>query len=480
MAKSVEGEQRARQFDEVSPKVCSSSKPSCPYCGSTDIIHKGHRKNKAGPVQLFKCKSCGRRFSESRTKIRRLPPGIAEEYLLEFKSLKAVLANKDLGISKTTLHRRIIEEAKNSPDWDELSKVMKEQSGWGFVMGIDTSGLKIRGKNYVYLHIADAASHDPLAYAVCEKEDVATVEPILLRLRNLGYRPRIVVTDLAPELTASIRRVFPCAIIQGCVFHLLRRLNKKLPTKKTVRKVGREKVSLWLKVKDLIKCACISKDKETRQHFLDELKCLKLDEKARNVVNLFLADLKYYHTMDEDEFKDFKTNILYNNTCERHIGLIKDLKSSMKGFKSLDSARNIIKLFWFHKRMLSKNEEDAPVHDLREKEGAFGYYAPLTFYYGRTNLGMLSKASGIPRELLNKTALKMGLTIIGDYAFDKTQLNDIQNSLLKTGEKSLKAIMQEIGCDQPTTEELLRMFGFRVHYSSFDPSHMTVSFAGPE
>ncbi len=460
--------------------MCTLSKSSCPHCGSTDIIHKGHRKNKADPVQLFKCKSCGRRFSENRTKIRRLPPGIAEKYLLEFKSLDAVLANKDLGISKTTLHRRIIEEAKNSPDWDELSKVMKEQSDSGFVMGIDTSGLKIRGKNYVYLHIADATSHDPLAYAVCENEDIATVEPILLRLRNLGYRPRIAVTDLAPELIASIRRVFPLAIIQGCVFHVLRRLNKELPTKKTVRKVGRDKVSLWLKVKELIHCACISKDKETRQHFLDKLECLKLDEKARNAVNLFLANLKYYHTMDEDEFKNFKTNILYNNTCERHIGLIKDLKSPMKGFKSLDSARKIIKLFWFHKRMLSENEEDAPVHSLPEKEGPFVYYAPLTFYYGRTNLGMLSKASGIPRELLNKTALKMGLTIIGDYAFDKTQLNDIQNSLLKAGEKSLKAIMQEIGCDQPTTEELLCKFGFKVHYPSFDPSQMTVSFAGHE
>ena len=170
--------------------------------------------------------------------MRRLPPDIAEKYLLQFKSLNAVLANKDLGISKSTLHRRIIEEAKTSSDWDELSKVMKEQSGWGFVMGIDTSGLKIRGKNYVYLHIADVTSHDPLAYAVCENEDIATVEPILLRLRNLGYRPRIAVTDLAPELITSIRRVFPCAIIQGCVFHALLSLDKELPTRKTVRKIG--------------------------------------------------------------------------------------------------------------------------------------------------------------------------------------------------------------------------------------------------
>jgi hypothetical protein len=44
------------------------------------------------------------------------------------------------------------------------------QENWGSVMGIDTTGLKIRGAVYDYLHILDIRSHDPLvALYVTEK-----------------------------------------------------------------------------------------------------------------------------------------------------------------------------------------------------------------------------------------------------------------------------------------------------------------------
>jgi|APSaa5957512622_1039677.scaffolds.fasta_scaffold52357_2 hypothetical protein len=36
---------------------------TCPYCGATKTIAKGFRYNKAGPVLLRRCKSCGRRWT---------------------------------------------------------------------------------------------------------------------------------------------------------------------------------------------------------------------------------------------------------------------------------------------------------------------------------------------------------------------------------------------------------------------------------
>jgi hypothetical protein len=340
-------------------------------------------------------------------------------------------------------------------------------------MGIDTSGLRIKGKNHVYLHVADVTSHNPLAYAVCKNEDAATVEPILRQLRILGYRPRVVVSDLAPELLSSIKRIFPCAVIQGCIFHVRLWLEKELPTRKTSKKFGEEKIALWRKVKEFINCACISKNEDTREQFLKKLQCLNLDEKAKNVVELFLANLKYYHTMDEDEFKEYGPNILYNNVCERHIGLIKDLKNKMKGFKSIDSARNIIKLYWFHKR---KNPKSLPeTEDHISSRGHSSYNVPLPYYFDSANLDLFSKVSGVPREVLNKTAQEMGRTVVGDFAFTETELKDIQNSILNMREKSLRALMQEIRCDQSTTVELLHKFGFNVQFKSFDPSGMIIS-----
>lgn len=431
-------------------------------------------------MRVFHCKSCNRSFSENSVITRELPHHTAKKYLTGFTSLKSMVENMALDISKTTLHRRIIALSNKAPDWYEVSKSMKEEGKWGFIMGIDTSGLKIKGKNYVYLHVADIPSKDDIAYDVCNNEDTATVKPILRQLRNIGYMPKIVVLDLAQELLTSVKEVFPCAIIQGCVFHVRLWLEKELPTRKTTKKFGIEKVELYAKVKELINYACISKDEDTRQQLLRKLECLNLDEKAKKVVELFLANLKYYHTLDDEDFKCYGTFILYNNLCERHIGLVKDLKNKMKGFKSFGSARNIIKLFWYYARRdsawLAEQKEDTSAYCIPEREDISRYNIPLSFYFDDpANLALFSKVSGVPREILYKAAQAMGRITIGDYAFTGTKLGDIQDRISKMTEKSFKLIMQEIGCDQAATVELLHKFGFKVMYKSFDASGMVIS-----
>ncbi|MGB9959865.1 MAG: IS6 family transposase [Candidatus Bathyarchaeales archaeon] len=47
--------------------VLSNSKAferTCPHCGSADVRPKGFRYNKSGPVRMFRCKNCGRRFKD--------------------------------------------------------------------------------------------------------------------------------------------------------------------------------------------------------------------------------------------------------------------------------------------------------------------------------------------------------------------------------------------------------------------------------
>ncbi len=39
----------------------------CPYCGSRNVGPKGFRYNKSGPIRLFRCKACGRVFSDNVT-----------------------------------------------------------------------------------------------------------------------------------------------------------------------------------------------------------------------------------------------------------------------------------------------------------------------------------------------------------------------------------------------------------------------------
>jgi len=44
-----------------------SQRYGCKYCRSTDVIRYGKRKNSSETVQVFKCKVCGRYFSENTT-----------------------------------------------------------------------------------------------------------------------------------------------------------------------------------------------------------------------------------------------------------------------------------------------------------------------------------------------------------------------------------------------------------------------------
>jgi len=449
--------------------LSESNVVDCPYCmSSTHVIRKGFRYDMSGYVQLYFCKSCKRRFRENARKAKELTDDLAATYMFGVQSLESLLETKrDLKLSRTTLYRRIRVQARDCPGWEDLLKAEKGQENWGSVMGIDTTGLKIRGAVYVYIHIADVMSRDPLAYAICRREDAATIEPMLQKLKNLGYSPKVVVSDLAPEILFSVKNVFPNAILQGCVFHVSLWLNKELPTKKTIKKVGKEKTVLWRKVKDVINYACISKNESTKQQYLEQLKSLPLDEKARSVVERFLDHLKYYHT--KDEFKGYSTNILYNNACERHVGMIKDLKRKFRGFKSnIDATNDIIKLFWFLKRK-------SPTR-FQEKEGdALAYYMPLTSFCDCVNVPELSKASGISKEFLVTTANRMGRTVIGDYAFAENKLDDIKKSILKMGKTSLDAVMQKIEFDQTTTMELLDKFRIGLVFKSLRASDIMIS-----
>jgi transposase-like protein len=468
-------------------KVGTSSNILCPYCNSAKIIRKGFRYNKPGPVQLFKCKCCGKRFPEKRATKKELPDDIAKSYLLYETSLDAVLEERKLGVSRSTLFRRIKGQAKDAPGWRELLKAKKEKGHWGLVMGIDTSTVRIRGINCTYLHVGDVTSKDPLVYELIRKKDAATIKPILMELKNLGYSPIIVVSDLAPELLTCIREVFPNAIIQGCIYHVTRWLAKELPTRKNIKKVDKETRILWRKVKSIIQYICVSKTKLIKTQYLEQLKQMGLDEIAKSVRQRFMSNLKYYHSLDEDEFKGYGKNILFDNLCERHIGMIKALKDKFKGFKNsnMEATNDIIKLYWVYKVSdPSSPPEKEEVSFSKKEEESFAFYMPLTMLDECMNITEFSEASGISIEVLNEMAKKLGHIVVGNYAITENKLNTIKNRIKdyvsKTEKVSLSIVMRKIEFDYTTTMELLIKFKYTCLFQSLDPCDIIISSKSPE
>jgi hypothetical protein len=218
-------------------------------------------------------------------------------------SLRAMAEDLKLGISTTTLYRRIRATEEKLLKWFELTKRMKAKNNWGFLMGLDTTPINIGGHEFTILTVYDITSRDPLVYQILMQKDVITLKPVLLKLRSIGYIPRIVVMDLAPELLAVIGQVYPeTKKIQWCLFHVEDWLDKRLPTKYAKEKIDRKTRLMYKKVKKILLRASQAKDQESRNHILSKLKELNLDFRVDETLALFRENIDHLFTLDELPF----------------------------------------------------------------------------------------------------------------------------------------------------------------------------------
>ena len=377
-----------------------------------------------------------------------------ERYLTEVKSLKALKTEASI----TTYYRSVVEQAKCYPGWRDLLYVPEFRKRWGFIFGIDTTSLKIRGREYYYLHALDMPAKDHLAYEIMENEDATSIGNVLRTLRNAGYYPNLVVTDLAPEILSAVREVFPNVKIQGCLFHLQRWLNKQLPTIK--KRIDKQTLQLWNAVKVKIMEVAKAENTETRQRHLAELKDIRLDEASARVVKTFLDNLQYYHVFQDLIWLGCKREYRYNNFCERSIGEIKDLKREKRGFKSLENARKYIDAFCFLKR--KKRAEDHPIKITEKKINT-----KLPIFKKVTNLKELSEDTSIKFEVLKMQAEKVGFKVIENLAFSSEWLKEAREKLEKANPKTLKDGIKLIG-DVPWGT--FKLLGFDIKVCSLDPS----------
>ncbi len=412
---------------------------------------------------------------------RELDPSIVESHVKGEATLRFIIKYAKSGISKTTLSRKINDYiVKNIPGWYQLTKLKKDEGIWKGVMGIDSTGIKAGGKNYVFILVFDIPSGDPLAYVLCRNKDAATVKSILRQLKELEYEPKIVVLDLAPELLKSAAEVYPLALIQGCIWHADDLAEKQLPTKKMTKKVDQDRIILYDEIKELMHYGCVAANQEVRLQVVQKLKRLASeDEKAERAVDLFIKRLKYFNTLDQEvlatALKEFGGSILYNNCCENGMGLIKRLKRKMNGFKNLASAINLInaRMFYFRQDSKSPSEKDSFVIPAEEPISIFTL--PLNFFYeDPLDLVKLSKATGLSKEELGEKAEEMAFEVIGDYAYSKNKLIDLQITILKEINKAVQQIIVQTRCNYEAIIKPMDISGFKIKNKSlFNPTKIT-------
>lgn len=422
----------------------------CPYCSSRIIIWRGWRERKKNRGHIGFCKDCRRYFTWPSRNMAKKP--ITEENLRQYINGKT-LRDFEPDYPKSTLHRLIIRRTELIPSWQKaaaewLDKLQNEK--WFKNLVIDTTSLKVGGKKMVYLHAADNYFKRPLIYTIIDDESKDSVAQELRKLREVGYYPDVVTTDLAQELLSAIEEVYKWAKIQGCLFHLSRSLREQLKTKNVPEDVA----LIREKAKNLIlhaACADSSTRKDMAQKLMWTLQ-LHFDEKTRQVVRNFLDRyLKLYHTLEE---LNGHAEALTTNLCERHIGLIEKFRDRLYGFKSVYTATRLLNAYW---NFYIKNKEKEILKDLepRKVEGAAAFLLD-----GHINISRLSEVLGLPKGFLIEMAKKKRKIIILDYPISRGQILRIVELASKVD--TVKELADIMALNPRVICKILAKCGFKI------------------
>jgi len=439
----------------------------CPRCGGSDLGRDGYRVRKDGIAQRYYCKKCGLRFPEDykQTKKARLPPDLAYLFVVKKETLDSIIEKYvDFKVSRTTVSRKIMEDAKKYPSWEENVRNPKIRKKFGYVMGIDLTVIKIKGKKYQYLHISDIKGKMPVVYIVLPDKRELTIVKVLEELKSAGYVPRLVISDLEKVLINAIKKVYGGVPLQWCLFHIQRYLNKYMPNKKRLREEVR---SLQDEVKAKIMAIAYAPNRRKQSKLIKELRGLAktttMPNNIRNVINNFLKNLKYCHPRDEFYRLGGDDNAYYNNLCENAMKQVKELESRMHGFKNVEAAQAYINVHWHH-RIKEKLDDE----DLQPEKEKFNPTLQFFLDSEEINLAEISKHIEVDFQLLKQKAEELGLKVIGSYAFKNEYLNRKHRELIMKRPKVVEEASKILGVDVETAQQVLEELGIKIKYKDMD------------
>ena len=334
----------------------------CPDCHSTNtkfhfnreryyLNSKGERV--ASYSTVYRCLN-----SDCRTKYFTQPPHGVELYARVHTKIKKMvlrwtfhlrsslsrvcdeLLENGIKVSLTTVLRWIKKAGEECVEMFLLSEdKYKEQ-----VLCIDEKWIKIRNKWRYVFTATGALTSDLVAAELFSRKDKEAMKTFLFLIKTLGYRPRIIVTDLLMGYESVIKEVFPDSYHHECVLHAER------DAKRIIRLYLKEDEEATWKIKltkDIRKLFSSKKGKQVKKRYS---KLLQLKEKVpESVLPLFDMLGKYYPKLYQSVIrKDIPKT---TNPVERVIGEFEEKYHQTKGFTSFYYAKWFIKAFQAYYRL---------------------------------------------------------------------------------------------------------------------------------
>jgi len=186
----------------------------CIYCGSSNLIKKGLRKNKAGAIQKFYCRDCHKymTFNIGFERMKHNPQAITSAMQLYFsgESLRNTMNSlKLLGVevSYRTILNWIKKYVRLMQTYTE-SIVPKVSDTWR----ADEIYVKVKGDMKYLFAMMDDETRFWIAQEVAETKDKHDARQLFIRARSLmGKQPKNIITDGLQTYSVASNQIFPKA-----------------------------------------------------------------------------------------------------------------------------------------------------------------------------------------------------------------------------------------------------------------------------
>lgn len=200
-----------------STRIESITDPSkCLYCGSTQIVRDGIRRNKRGDIQIFNCKACGHYFTLNLgfEGMRATPQAITGAMQLYFsgeslRNVQKFLKLQGVSVSHVAVYKWIRKYVRLMETYLESIKPQVSDT-WR----ADEMYLKIKGDpKYLY-----ALMDDQTRFWIAQKvggdkwhvlETTQTAKTLFTQgEESIGRRPRLLITDGLPAYRVACRKLW--------------------------------------------------------------------------------------------------------------------------------------------------------------------------------------------------------------------------------------------------------------------------------
>jgi len=172
---------------------------TCPYCGSADVRPKGFRYNKSGPVRMFRCRSCGKRFKDElsleRSGAKAALMVIASDLYFKGLSLRDISNHLwqvyGAEVPASTVHRWVVKVT------DALKRALEETKlEVGDKWLADETVVKVNGEPMYLWNVMDYETKAYITSLLTSGRDTNdAIRAIKEAIKNAGKIPRTLVTD---------------------------------------------------------------------------------------------------------------------------------------------------------------------------------------------------------------------------------------------------------------------------------------------